>query len=145
MMITSSANRMPETVFIDTGYILAMVNENDQQHAEALAISNRFDGHPVVGTGAVLLEIGNALSRIDRDAAVEIEIIEDLRQSPEVTVEHLSPELFESAFALYRRYTDKQWGLVDCVSFVVMHCMQLKPALAFDRHFTQAGFLVPSP
>ncbi|MCF8002838.1 MAG: PIN domain-containing protein [Chromatiaceae bacterium] len=134
---------MPETVFIDTGYILALVNENDQQHAEALALSKRFDGHPVVVTDAVLLEIGNALSRIDRDAAVQI--IEDLRQSPGVTVEHLTPELFESAFALYRRYTDKQWGLVDCVSFVVMRRMQLKTALAFDRHFTQAGFLVPSP
>lgn len=143
MMPTSSANGMPETVFIDTGYILALVNENDQQHAEALALSQRFDGHPVVVTDAVLLEIGNALSRIDRDAAVQI--IEDLRQSPGVTVEHLTPELFESAFALYRRYTDKQWGLVDCVSFVVMRRMQLKTALAFDRHFTQAGFLVPSP
>lgn len=143
MMPTSSANGMPETVFIDTGYILALVNENDQQHAEALALSQRFDGHPVVVTDAVLLEIGNALSRIDRDAAVQI--IEDLRQSPGVTVEHLTPELFESAFALYRRYTDKQWGLVDCVSFVVMHRMRLKTALAFDRHFTQAGFLVPSP
>ena len=143
MMPTSSANGMPETVFIDTGYILALVNENDQQHAEALALSKRFDGHPVVVTHAVLLEIGNALSRIDRDAAVQI--IEDLRQSPGVTVEHLTPELFESAFALYRRYTDKQWGLVDCVSFVVMRRMQLKTALAFDRHFTQAGFLVPSP
>ncbi|WP_201215679.1 hypothetical protein [Halochromatium roseum] len=51
---------MPETVFIDTGYILALVNENDQQHAEALALSQRFDGHPVVVTDAVLLEIGNA-------------------------------------------------------------------------------------
>jgi len=35
---------MPETVFIDTGYILAQVKENDQQHAEALALSQRFEG-----------------------------------------------------------------------------------------------------
>lgn len=96
-MPTSSANGMPEAVFVDAGYILALVNENDQQHAEALALSKRFDGHPVVVTDAVLLEIGNALSRIDRDAAVQI--IEDLRQSPGVTVEGLSPELFKSAFA----------------------------------------------
>jgi hypothetical protein len=132
---------MPESVFVDTGYILALVNENDQHHAEALALSEQFDGQPVVVTDAVLLEIGNALSRMDRNVAVQI--IEDLRESPGVTVMNLTPELFESAFDLYRRHTDKQWGLVDCVSFVVMRQMDLTTALAFDQHFAQAGFVVP--
>ncbi len=132
---------MSESVFVDTGYILALVNENDQHHAEALALSEQFDGLPVVVTDAVLLEIGNALSRMDRDAAVQI--IQDLRESPGVTVVNLTPELFESAFDLYRRHTDKQWGLVDCVSFVVMRQMKLTTALAFDQHFAQAGFVVP--
>lgn len=56
---------------------------------------------------------------------------------------HLTPELFESAFSLYRRHTDKQWGLVDCVSFIVMGRMGLTTALAFDQHFVQAGFVLP--
>lgn len=132
---------MPESVFVDTGYILALVNENDQHHAEAVALSGQFDGQPIVVTDAVLLEIGNALSRMDRDAAVQI--IGDLRESPGVTVVNLTPELFESAFDLYRRHTDKQWGLVDCVSFVVMRRLGLLTALAFDQHFVQAGFLTP--
>ena len=132
---------MPESVFIDTGYILALVNENDRHHAESLALSQRYDGQPVVVTDAVLLEIGNALSRMDRNAAVQL--IRDLRDSSEATVVSLTPELFESAFDLYRRHTDKQWGLVDCVSFVVMRRMGVKTALAFDRHFIQAGFVLP--
>jgi predicted nucleic acid-binding protein len=132
---------MPESVFVDTGYILALVNENDRHHAEAVALSQKFDGQPIVVTDAVLLEIGNALSRMDRDAAVQI--IEDLRESPGVTVVNLTPELFESAFDLYRRHTDKQWGLVDCVSFVVMRSLGLTTALAFDQHFVQAGFVTP--
>ena len=132
---------MSESVFVDTGYILALVNENDQNHAEALALSERFDGQPVVVTDAVLLEIGNALSRMDRNAAVQI--IQDLRDSPGATVVNLTPELFESAFDLYRRHIDKQWGLVDCVSFVVMRRMGLTTALAFDQHFVQAGFVSP--
>ncbi|MBV5272683.1 MAG: PIN domain-containing protein [Lamprocystis purpurea] len=87
---------MPESVFIDTGYILALVNENDQHHAEALVLSQRYDGQPVVITDAVLLEIGNALSRMDRTAAVQI--IQDLRDASEATLVSLTPELFESAF-----------------------------------------------
>ena len=132
---------MPESAFVDTGYILALVNENDQHHAEALALSEQFDGQPIIVTDAVLLEIGNALSRMDRNAAVQI--IRDLRESPGVTVVNLTPELFESGFDLYRRHTDKHWGLVDCVSFVVMRQMGLTTALAFDQHFVQAGFVVP--
>jgi predicted nucleic acid-binding protein len=132
---------MPESVFVDTGYILALVNENDQHHAEAVTLSERFDGQPIVVTDAVLLEIGNALSRMDRNAAVQI--IDDLRESPGVTVVNLTPELFESALDLYRRHTDKQWGLVDCVSFVVMRNLGLTTALAFDQHFVQAGFVAP--
>jgi predicted nucleic acid-binding protein len=132
---------MSESVFVDTGYILALVNENDQHHAEALVLSERFDGQPVVVTDAVLLEIGNALSRMDRNAAVQI--IQDLRGSPGATVVNMTPDVFESAFDLYRRHSDKQWGLVDCVSFVVMRRMGLTTALAFDHHFLQAGFVSP--
>jgi len=99
---------MPDSVFVDTGYILALVNEKDQHHAEAVTLSEAFDGQPIVVTDAVLLEIGNALSRMDREAAVQI--IEDLRETPGVTVVNLTPELFESGFDLYRRHTDKHWG-----------------------------------
>lgn len=39
---------MPESVFVDTGHILGLVNENDQHHPEAVALSEQFDGQPIV-------------------------------------------------------------------------------------------------
>lgn len=89
----------------------------------------------------MLLEFGNALSRIDRRSAVQTN--DELRHGADACVVELTPALFEAAFDLYRRHADKQWGLVDCVSFVVMHRMGLTTALAFDQHFVQAGFQLP--
>ncbi len=36
---------------------------------------------------------------------------------------------------------DKDWSLVDCLSFEVMKSRGITYALAFDHHFEQAGFV----
>jgi predicted nucleic acid-binding protein len=41
---------------------------------------------------------------------------------------------------LYKSHQDKAWGLVDCISFVVMREAGVNQALTFDQHFVQAGF-----
>ncbi|MFM5956954.1 MAG: PIN domain-containing protein, partial [Dolichospermum sp.] len=35
---------------------------------------------------------------------------------------------------------DKEWGLVDCISFIVMQDRGITDALTADTHFQQAGF-----
>jgi hypothetical protein len=39
-----------------------------------------------------------------------------------------------------QQYTDRSFSLTDYVSFVVMRQRGVERALAFDRHFIQAGF-----
>jgi predicted nucleic acid-binding protein len=41
---------------------------------------------------------------------------------------------------MYVQHTDKTWGLVDCISFVVMQERGITEALTAGRHFVQAGF-----
>ncbi len=41
---------------------------------------------------------------------------------------------------LFRDRTDKEWGLIDCVSFVVMSERGVTKALTVDEHFQQNGF-----
>ena len=47
---------MLEPLFVDTGYVIALINEDDQHHARAVVLSQRYEGHPLVTTDAVLLE-----------------------------------------------------------------------------------------
>jgi predicted nucleic acid-binding protein len=50
--------------------------------------------------------------------------------------------MFERAFAVYAKFADKEWSLVDCASFEMMRDEKLKDALTNDGHFTQAGFVI---
>ncbi len=43
--------------------------------------------------------------------------------------------------AVYEKYADKTWGMVDCISFVLMWEEGIKEALTFDGDFEQAGFI----
>jgi hypothetical protein len=129
---------MSKPLFVDTGYIIALINENDHYHRQALALSEKYDDYPLVTTDAVLLEIGNALSRMARKQASAV--IHHFQTAVEVSLISLNPTLFKTAMHWYDKHQDKTWGLVDCVSFAVMNNVQLTVALAFDRHFVQAGF-----
>ena len=51
-----------------------------------------------------------------------------------------SGALFDAGLALFADRPDKNWSMVDCISFVVMKKHRLKDALTADHHFQQAGF-----
>lgn len=130
---------MPEQILVDTAYVLALVNERDQYHDRAQELADLFEGHDLLITDAVLLEIGNALARGFKEQAIEI--ITYFIESEEVEIFRHSSQIFDKAFALYKKYADKEWSLVDCISFIVMRERGIKQALTFDRHFEQAGFV----
>ena len=128
-------------VFLDAAYAIALAAPSDQLHARALALAEQLeaDRTRLVTTQAVLLEIGNALSK-RRYRAAAVDLLSSLEADPAVEVVALTPELYAEAFDLYRDRSDKEWGLIDCLSFVVMTARGISEALTADEHFEQAGF-----
>ncbi len=125
-------------IFLDTVYLLALINPNDAWRAKALEWAAKISG-PLVTTDAVLTEVADALCRSDRRAWA-VAAIRDLRSDPKVTCVPGSAELFGKGFQLYERRADKDWSLTDCISFVVMRDRKIRQALTADIHFMQAGF-----
>lgn len=125
-------------IFIDTGYILALINTADEYHEQASTIASEMRG-PFVTTEAVLTEIGNALAKL-RWRTIAVSTLEDLRSDPDIEVVSISPELFDRAVKLYSSRMDKEWGITDCISFIVMEEQGVTTALTTDDHFRQAGF-----
>ena len=132
---------MTNEIFLDTAYAIALSVESDAHHkrAEELAEYLESDEFRLITTRAVLLEIGNALSkRRYRQAAVDL--LDALEQDEQVEIVSLTEELYQQAFQLFRNRSDKEWGLVDCVSLIVMQQRGIPEALTTDEHFEQAGF-----
>ena len=70
-------------------------------------------------TRAVLVEIGNALSR-QRYRQAAVHSLDSLEADPKVDIVPMSEPLYVRALRLDRERPDKDWGLTDCVSFLVM-------------------------
>jgi uncharacterized protein len=130
-------------VFLDTSFAIALSSVTDQNHLQAVKLANQIESNKtrLVTTQAILLEIGNALSK-QRYRAAAIELLASLETDPSIKVVMLTNSLYRSAFNLFKQRTDKEWGLVDCISFIVMQDRGITDALTADIHFQQAGFRV---
>lgn len=125
-------------IFVDTSVVVAWINPADALHKRAIEFLIDFQSEPWLTTDCVLLEIGNSLARRHRAEAVNT--IENFLSDETIEVVGLDANLFNRAFDLFRGRKDKTWGLIDCVSFIVMKDHNVTNALTSDRHFQQTGF-----
>ena len=134
---------MSNEFFLDTSYVIALSVESDEHHQRAAELAEQLlkSQTPIVTTRAVLPEIGNALSK-QRYRKPAGELLAALEDDPQVEIVPITGELYKHALALFCSRLDKEWGLVDCLSFTIMQQRGLINALTTDDHFAQAGFRV---
>ena len=132
---------MVTEAFLDASYAIALASPADQNHTRAVTLAQRIQAEHMrlITTQAVVLEIGNALSKL-RYRAAAVKLLYALEHDPSIEVVPLSEVLFAKGFELYQQRPDKEWGLTDCVSFVLMQERGITEALTADIHFRQAGF-----
>ena len=131
----------PQPVFLDTAYVNARINTRDQWHEAAVRWERNLaaERRQLITTQFVLVEIADGLAAV-RFRLQAAQVIAALQTSALVEIIPASSDLFTAAFELYRSRPDKDWGLTDCASFVVMRGRALSEALTTDEHFRQAGF-----
>ena len=128
-------------IFADTGYWVALLNPRDNLHEKAVSLSKSLQPIHVVTSESVLTEVLNDFSKRGdylRDAASDL--IQALRVHANTTVIPQTSQQFEAGFRLYTQRKDKSWSHTDCVSFNIMDENGISEALAYDKHFIQAGF-----
>ncbi|MCY2950772.1 MAG: PIN domain-containing protein [Planctomycetota bacterium] len=127
-----------KTVFVDTLFYLALANGDDEYHDVAGEFERSFRGR-LITTEYVLVEVLDALTGGDL-RELGLAIVEAAIEDDATAVIPAGTELFGRARELFRQRADKQWGITDCISFVVMQEQGVREALTADHHFEQAGF-----
>lgn len=129
-----------ERIFVDTWFILALLNARDGDHAEARRLLPRIRAATaLVTTDAILLEACNGLAKYNRTGAAQF--ARSCYADAKFDVVPVDRRLMSSALRRYEGVSDKAWGLTDCLSFVVMWERETQLVATRDHHFRQAGFI----
>jgi predicted nucleic acid-binding protein len=129
-------------VFVDTSAWIALINTGDALAAQAQQILVRLNQQQIilVTTEFVLLEVADALCKTNLRQKTYA-YINGIKQALDVIqIIPLEQSLLDRGWAIYHQYSDKDWGLTDCISFVVMKQEGITEAFTSDKHFDQAGF-----
>ncbi len=130
-------------VFVDTSGWASFFMEKDPYHTEALELMTQWQqqNRRVVTTNYVLTELIALFTRDRMQRSTSLYYIETIRSADWVEIVHIDEALDRKAWELLANRLDKQWSLVDAVSFVVMRECGINEALATDKHFEQDGFI----
>ena len=129
---------MKPLAFLDTGALYALADRDDADHAAVSAAyrdpERRFLTHELI-----LVETCSLVTKRLRKS-LALQLITATRNSPRIECAPLTPSLLDAGWQRCRRFADKDWDWIDCVSFELMERRNVRDALALDHHFSQAGF-----
>jgi predicted nucleic acid-binding protein len=129
------------TVLLDTSFLLALENRKDSHHELAKSLDRELLQQNALCLlhWGILLEIADGYARLGRRTK-GLQLLERFENEQRYVIHPITETLLDDALSLYRARPDKEWGLTDCVSFVLMKQEGVTEALTADIHFRQAGF-----
>jgi predicted nucleic acid-binding protein len=130
-----------QELFVDTSAWLALELRRDQYHNAAFTFARtQARKYQLVTTNWVLSETITLLRRRTTHT-VAVRFMERIRTSKELMIIRITFSYEERAWQIFKKYTDKDFGFVDCTSFAVMEMSGISTAFTFDHHFRQMGFI----
>jgi len=74
-----------KSIFVDTSFIIALYNKDDEFHRDAVAIISKIKGCSFILTQAIILEIGNAFSS-SKNKSAGVKIFDLISQPSMITL-----------------------------------------------------------
>lgn len=131
-------------VFVDSSALKANYDAGDDYHAEAMELMRKIAARETDITSFVttdyVLDEAVTLTRFAHSHAKAVELADATLSSKFMRLVYCDEGLFGAGIEVFRKHSDKEWSLTDCVSFATMKRYDVKTAFTFDNHFGQAGF-----
>ena len=127
-------------LFVDTSAYFALTDRRDENHEAAVRVIRQLIRERIefFTTNYVIAETHTLLlNRIGHTTALQV--IEELYKS-QTRIYRVREAEERKALEIIRMYADKEFSLVDAISFATMERFHLTQAFAFDHHFAQYGF-----
>jgi uncharacterized protein len=133
-------------IFVDTSFFVALLDPKDTHHRRAVEAFDAFKGKrlrdQLLTTNNVVLET-ITVARYEGSHALAVTAGEILYSEKLATMHRTTAEEEVEAFQYLRRFEDKEYSAVDCLSFVVMIKLGITEALAFDDDFAHSFTIRP--
>jgi predicted nucleic acid-binding protein len=128
-------------LFVDTSAWLALNDRSDQYHQKALSRNAAIRSQRIeLITSEYVVDESLTIIRYRVSLKAAVILGESLMNSRIVTVADVANEERLAAWALFKKYADKELSFTDCTSFALMNKLGLLQAFSFDDHFRQIGF-----
>jgi len=128
------------SVFVDASAWVAVVNRRDQYHPTASALYQQLAQEKaliITSSWTTYEALSITKTRIGIGQAEHLwQMVNDPEATQFVPVDS---EIEAAALDLFFHYRDKDWGVVDCSSLIIMNKLGCRTAFAFDEHFSQAA------
>lgn len=130
-----------ESVFYDASAWIALYDHDDDEHEAAAECHKRVSGERrlIVTSNFVFAETHAHFCRFPKAAR---QICEMIRSSRVVSYQRVTAEDEERAWAILKKYKDKDFSFCDTASFALIERLKIPFAFSFDHHFHQYGIRV---
>jgi uncharacterized protein len=128
-------------VFMDTAGFLALWDAADEHHGRALRLQGELSrkNRRFLTTDYIVDETATLLL-VRHSRAAAIDFLKTVSGSESLQLYWVTPDRFHDGVEFFARHEDKEWSFTDCVSFGVMHELNVRDSFTTDQHFRQAGF-----
>ena len=134
-------------IFLDTGFLFALVSTKDEHHDRVLEIFRTFKGarlsDELLTTNHVIAETITLTRKLGHEEATRLG--ERLYGEKLARIHWTTPDEEREAFEYFKRHRDQVYSFTDCLSFVVMERLGIREALAVDSDFTHRFIARPGP
>ena len=128
-------------VLIDTAGFLSLWDASDQYHKRAVQLQTELSRKAgrFLTTDYIVDETATLLLVRHSHAAAD-DFLQTVLASQSLQMQWIDSDRFQRAARFFTQHNDKQWSFTDCVSFILMHELNLTDCFTTDHHFRQAGF-----